>query len=76
MAHERQNPQDTQGIQRVADAGTIPIDPSSNWSWTFTRGGPSSKVDTITKTKDGISYRQTLTYTGSDLTAISAWVKL
>jgi len=73
---DHQNPQDSQGILRVADGGQIPVDPSSNYSLVLTRAGPSSAVDTITKTKDGISYLKTLTYTGANLTSVSAWVQL
>lgn len=76
MAIEKQNPQDSQGVLRVADEGPIPDDPASNYSMVLTRGGPDGAVDTITVTKDGISWRQTLTYTGSNVTAISAWVRL
>lgn len=44
----------------------------------MTYGGPGGSVDTITAGPDvnGSSYRQTLTYTGSNVTGISAWVKL
>lgn len=76
MAITRYNPADTQGMQRVADVGPLPDDPASNYSYTLTRGGPSGKVDTITATKDGVSWLLTLTYTGDDLTAVSAWVRL
>lgn len=76
MAIEIRNPADTQGMQRVADVGPLPDDPTSNYAYTFTRAGPSSKVDTITATKDGVSWRMTLTYTGADLTSVSAWVRL
>jgi hypothetical protein len=43
----------------------------------LTYGGPSGVVDTITVGPDalGFSYKQTLTYTGANVTAISAWVK-
>jgi len=70
------NPQDSQGVLRTADEGVIPTDPASNWSIALSRGGPGGAVDVITKTKDGVSYSRTLTYTGSDVTAISEWVKL
>lgn len=73
---DKQNPQDSQGILRVADCGSVPDDPASNFSYVLTRAGPSSAVDTITATKDGISWVKTLTYTGSDLTGVSAWVRL
>lgn len=44
----------------------------------LTYGGPGSAVDTITAGPDsfGISFRQTLTYTGSAVTGISAWTKV
>ena len=73
---DKQNPNDSQGILRVADGGQIPDDSSSNYSYVLTRAGPAGAVDTITKTKDGISWVLTLSYTGSNLTAVSAWVRL
>lgn len=69
------NPQDSQGVQRVADGGTIPDDPFSNYSITLTRNGPSGAVDTIVKALQGITWVKTLTYTGSNLTGVSAWVR-
>ena len=43
----------------------------------LTYNGPSGAVDTITVGPDllGNSYKQTFAYTGSNITAISAWVK-
>ena len=75
MPFDKQNPQDSQGILRVADGGQIPDDPSSNYSISLTRNGPGSAVDTVTMTKDGVSWVKTMTYTGSNLTAVSAWVR-
>lgn len=72
MALDKQNPNDTQGVNRTADVGPIPIDPSSNYS--IVLGYTGSNLTTVTKTKDGISYRKTLTYTGSVVTAVSTWV--
>lgn len=69
------NPNDSQGVHRIADMGSIPDDPGSNYVVTFTRGGPSGAIDTITKTKDGISWVRTLTYSGADLMSVSAWVR-
>jgi len=71
---DKQNPNDSQGVLRVADCGSMPADPASNYSIVLTRGGPSGAVDTITKTKDGVSWTKTLSYTGADLTSVSAWV--
>jgi hypothetical protein len=44
----------------------------------LTYNGPDGSVDTITAGPDsqGFSYRQTLTYTGSNVTGVSAWVPL
>jgi hypothetical protein len=44
---------------------------------TMTYGGPGGSVDTITAGPDaqGFRYKQTLTYTGNNVTSISAWVK-
>lgn len=76
MAIERYNPADTQGMQRVADVGPLPDDPASNYAYAFTHAGPGGRVDTITATKDGVSWLLTLTFTGSDLTSIAPWVRL
>ena len=70
------NPNDSQGVHRIADMGTIPDDPASNYSYVLTFAGPGGKCDTITASKDGVSWRQTLTYTGSNVTGVSAWVRL
>lgn len=45
---------------------------------TLTYAGPGGAVDTVTVGPDrrGFSYRQTFTYTGSNITSISAWVKV
>lgn len=75
MTVEILNPQDPQGALRVADLGSFPDDPGSNYSYALTRNGPSSAVDTVTITKDGVSWVKTLTYTGANLTGVSAWVR-
>ncbi len=75
MAIDRFNPVDTQGMQRVSDVGPLPDDPAANYSITLTRGGPGGKIDTVVYHKDGVNWTKTLTYTGSDVTAISAWVR-
>lgn len=72
---EKENPQDSQGVLRVSDGGPIPDDPASNYVVTLTRGGPSGKVSVITKVLKGITWTKTLTYTGSDLTGVGAWVR-
>jgi hypothetical protein len=72
---DKMNPNDSQGILRVADGGQIPDDPASNYSVVLTRGGPSGAVDTIAMTKDGVTWTKTLTYTGADLTGVSVWVR-
>lgn len=43
----------------------------------LTYSGPGGACDTITAGPDanGFSFRQTLTYTGANVTGISAWVK-
>lgn len=76
MPFDKQNANDSQGVNRVADVGPIPDDPSSNYSVALTHGGPSNAVDTITKTKDGVSWLKTLTYSGSNLVGVSTWVRL
>jgi hypothetical protein len=76
MAISIHNPADTQGANRVADVGPIPDDPAANYVTTLTRGGPGGKVDTITLTKDSVSWVKTLTYTGLDVTGVSAWVRV
>lgn len=42
-----------------------------------TNAGPGGAIDTITAGPDsqGYFYKQTLTYTGANVTGISAWVK-
>ena len=42
---------------------------------TYTYNGPGSSIDTITKTWEGLTYKKTFTYTGTDITADSGWVK-
>jgi len=72
---DKQNPQDSQGVLRVADEGPIPDDPASNYSIVLTKNGPSGATDTIAMTKDGVTWTKTLSYTGSDVTGISVWVR-
>ena len=72
---DKQNPNDSQGVLRVADAGPIPDDPASNYAITLTRGGPSSAVSVVTATKDGVTWTKTLTYSGVNLTAVGVWVR-
>ncbi len=74
MAIERQNPQDTQGAERVADVGAIPDDPSSNYVTTLTYNGDGD-VETIVLAKSGVTWTKTLTYTDGSLTGVSAWVR-
>jgi hypothetical protein len=73
MPFERMNPQDSQGVMRVADGGTIPDDPFQNYSMVL--GYTGSNITTITKTLQGVSWVKTLTYSGSNVTAVSAWVR-
>ena len=75
MALEKQNPQDSQGILRVSDSGNIPDDPASNYTISLTRGGPGGAVSVITKTLQGVTWTKTLTYTGSNLTGVGAWIR-
>lgn len=44
---------------------------------TLAYAGPSGALSSVTVGPDtnGFSYKQTLTYTGSNVTAISAWVR-
>lgn len=44
----------------------------------MTYNGPSGALDTITVGPDanGNSFRQTLTYTGTNVTRVSAWIKV
>lgn len=60
------------------------IDSTGTWTFdlddvatTLTYNGPGGVVDTLTVGPDnrGQSYRQTFTYTGTNITAISSWVK-
>ena len=45
---------------------------------TLTYGGPGGALDTVTVGPDssGNNYRQTFTYSGTNVTGISAWIKL
>ena len=76
MALDKQNPNDSQGVLRVADVWPIPDDPAFNYSLVLTRAGPGGAVDTITRTLQGISWVRTFTYTGNNLTSVSAWTRL
>jgi hypothetical protein len=51
----------------------IPVD---SMAQTMTYNGPGATVDTITATDGTNSWRQTFTYTGANITGISAWIKL
>lgn len=43
----------------------------------YTYNGPGGKIDSVTVGPDGLGfyYTQTYTYTGDNLTGVSAWVK-
>lgn len=58
-------------VRRVS-VSPLPADAAENAS--FTLSYTASVLDYIEKTIDGVTYRKTLTWTGSDLTAVSAWV--
>lgn len=64
-------------VGAVTDStGNHVLDPTS-LPQVLTYAGPSGALDTITVGPDafGFIYRQTLTYTGANVTAVSAWVK-
>jgi len=74
---------DGSGAAYIVGSGSVP-DSTGNYSLNpeslaqiLTYNGPGGAVDTITAGPDaaGLSYKQTFTYTGSNVTAISAWVK-
>ncbi len=60
---------DSTGAYRINMDGESPV--------VNTYNGPGGAIDTITigPDFDGNSFRQTLTYVGANVTAISAWVK-
>ena len=53
--------------------GTIPTQ-GNNPSLTLTY--TANVLQTVTKTIGGVNYTKTLTYTGTDLTSVSAWVQV
>lgn len=55
--------------------GIYSFDPASLPA-TYTYAGPDGKLDTVTVGPDsnGDSFRQTMTFTGSNVTSVSAWV--
>lgn len=65
---------DQRGLLRRVSVCPAPDDVTGNASYvlTYTAGG---QLETITKTIGGISYTRTLTYTGTKLTGIGAWVE-
>lgn len=50
--------------------------PTSGLNASQVLGYTGTNLTTITKTINGVQYRQTLTYDGDTLVGISAWVKL
>lgn len=72
MAVEIQNPSDRQGAARVVDIGPLPDDPGANASYVLSYTG--DVLDYVEVTRHGLTWRKTLTWTGSNLTAVSAWV--
>ena len=55
------------------DVGSVPDDVTFNASTTINRTG--SKINFIEIVLNTITYRQTWTYTGDFVTALSAWVE-
>lgn len=63
--------------QRIFDStGNFQFDPDA-LPQVLTYNGPGGALDSITVGPDqkGFFYKQTFTYTGSNVTGISAWVK-
>ena len=56
----------------ASDGIVIPID---SLAQTMTYNAPGGLLDTITVSYAGNTYRQTLAYTGSNVTSMSGWVK-
>jgi hypothetical protein len=65
-------------IDGVHGKKVFPIDlpPTAQTNSSQVLGYTDSNLTTITKTINGVQYRQTLTYDGANLVGISAWVKL
>ena len=53
----------------------IPVD-LGNMTHVYTYGGPNGAIDTDTVTFGSLQFRKTYTYTGSNMTGESAWVKV
>lgn len=74
MALTRANANDRRQILRVTPICPHPLDDVAN-QVTRTFNYTAGKLTSVDKTIDGVTYRQTWTYTGDDLTGISAWVE-
>ena len=61
-------------MPRTADQGAIPDDPCSNY--TYVLGYTGSQLTQVDKSKDGLTWRKILTWTGSNLTAVGPWIRL
>lgn len=72
MAVEIQNPSDTQGATRVAEVGPIPTDPCSNASYALGYS-TDGNLTTVEVTRHGVTWTRTLTWTGTQLTAVGTW---
>ena len=73
MALQTLSPPDERLLVRGVGVCPVPDDVSQNASYTF--GYTGSQITSIVKTLDSTIFTRTLTYSGSTLTAISAWVR-
>lgn len=73
MAQPKFTRTDERNLERVVPVCPVPDDGSVNASWAITWDG--EEVDYIEKTMNGETWRQTYTYAGGVVTAISAWVE-
>ena len=64
---------DQRNLERVVAMPLVPDDLSWNPSYVLAYTG--SQLDTIDVTMNSITYRQTLTWTSGNLTAVSVWVE-
>jgi hypothetical protein len=64
---------DQRNVRRVVCMPLVPDD--GGWNPSYVLAYTGSQLDTIDVTFAGITYQQTLTWTGSNLTAVSAWVE-
>lgn len=74
MAQPKLNHPDARGLLRRVHVCADPVDTAQNASYALT--WTNGVVTTITKTVGGVTYSRTLSYSGADCTAVSAWTEV